>query len=62
MVRNFLIYAVHSVYKQTTAMPFKGDLFEAKIEARKLLSKLCLGWTVKVVETDGQIIYSERFV
>jgi hypothetical protein len=60
-MRNFLIYAIHSAYRIPTATPFRGNLSEAKLKAREILSEQGSGWTVKV-ETDGQIIYSEMFV
>lgn len=58
--RNFLICAVHPVYRRTPLTHFKGTVPEVKVQARKVLGQLTEpGWVV-LCQTDGQVIYCER--
>lgn len=58
--RNFLIFAVHPIYRMTQNKPFKGTVPEMKVKAREILQELGQGWTVKAM-TDAQTIYSEEY-
>jgi len=55
-VKNYGIWAFHSIYRHPPVTPFKGALPEVKAKVHEVLSGLGAGWTVKAV-TDGQTIY-----